>query len=119
MLTRNASLTPGPTGTSKVNANPPISPTALLLRGTRGWAKSAPRVGVGGVRPSRDTDVMGFKDRRLRHSLKDPVRGQFQVTGSYFAHPNGNSYREMLTGVVTGPGCMATAGEHLDDTAGR
>ena len=62
---------------------------------------------------------MGLKDWRERRSLRDPVRGQFEVTGQYYAHPNGNSFREMLTGVVTGPGIVATAGEHLSDTSGR
>src|SRR5207244_2018194 len=62
---------------------------------------------------------MGLKDRRTRHSMRDPVRGEFRVTGSYFAHPGSNSYRLMLTGVVTGPGLPPTAGEHLDDKSGR
>ncbi len=62
---------------------------------------------------------MGLKDWRVRHSMRDPVRGQFEVTGQYFAHPNGNSFREMLTGVVSGPGVAATAGEHLADQSGR
>ena len=66
-----------------------------------------------------DTGAMGLKDWRVRRSLRDPVRGQFEVTGRYFAHPNGSSYREMLTGVVTGPGIAPTAGEHLDDSEGR
>ncbi len=51
--------------------------------------------------------------------MRDPVRGEFRVTGSYFAHPGSNSYRLMLTGVVTGPGLPPTAGEHLDDKSGR
>jgi hypothetical protein len=62
---------------------------------------------------------MGLKDWRVRRSLRDPVRGQFEVTGRYAAHPNGSSFREMLTGVVTGPGIATTAGEHLGDTDGR
>ncbi len=51
--------------------------------------------------------------------MRDPVRGEFKVTGRYFAHPDSNSFREVLTGVVTGPGIPPTAGEHLNDTAGR
>jgi hypothetical protein len=62
---------------------------------------------------------MGFKDWRAKHSMRDPVRGQFQVTGSYDAHPSGSGFQSMLTGVVTGPGIPPTAGEHLDDHSGR
>jgi hypothetical protein len=51
--------------------------------------------------------------------MKDPVRGEFQVTGRYFAHPGSSSFREMLTGVVTGPGISPTPGEHLTDVSGR
>ena len=51
--------------------------------------------------------------------MRDPARGEFRVTGRYFAHPGSNSFREVLTGVVTGPGIPPTAGEHLTDTAGR
>ena len=66
-----------------------------------------------------DTGAMGLKDWRVRRSLRDPVQGQFQVTGRYTAHPSGSSHREMLTGVVTGPGIAPTAGEHLGDLDGR
>ena len=62
---------------------------------------------------------MDLKDWRVRHSMQDPVRGEFTVTGRYFAHPRSSSFREVLTGVVTGPGIPPTAGEHLNDTAGR
>jgi hypothetical protein len=51
--------------------------------------------------------------------MRDPVRGEFRVTDRYFAHPGSTSFREMLTGVVTGPGVAPTPGEHLTDTAGR
>jgi hypothetical protein len=62
---------------------------------------------------------MGIKDWRARHSMRDPIRGEFKVTGRYFAHPGSNSYREVLTGVVSAPGIPPTPGEHLTDTAGR
>lgn len=62
---------------------------------------------------------MGLKDWRKRRSMRDPVRGEFQVTDRYFAHPGSSSAREMLTGVVSGPGVPATPGEHLDDGTGR
>lgn len=62
---------------------------------------------------------MGLKDWRTKHSMRDPVRGQFQVTGRYDAHPNGSSFRDVLTGVVSGPGVAPTAGEHLADIDGR
>jgi len=62
---------------------------------------------------------MGLKDWRTKHSMQDPVRGEFKVTGRYFAHPHSSSMREMLTGVVTGPGIPATPGEHLTDIGGR
>ena len=51
--------------------------------------------------------------------MRDPARGEFRVTGRYFAHPGSNSFREVLTGVVTGHGIPPTAGEHLTDTAAR
>ena len=51
--------------------------------------------------------------------MRDPVRGEFRVASRYFAHPDGSSFREVLTGVVTGPGVAPTPGEHLTDTAGR
>src|SRR5436190_15625300 len=62
---------------------------------------------------------MGLKDWRLKHSMQDPVRGEFKVTDRYFAHPGSNSFREVLTGVISVPGMPPTAGEHLADTAGR
>lgn len=65
------------------------------------------------------TGGMGLKDWRKRRSMRDPVRGEFQVTDKYSARPGGSSAREMLTGVVTGPGVPATPGEHLDDGTGR
>ncbi len=51
--------------------------------------------------------------------MVDPVPGEFRVTGDYFAHPSSSSFRQMLTGVVTGPGIAPTPGEHLDDESGR
>ncbi len=51
--------------------------------------------------------------------MRDPVRGEFRVADRYFAHPGSSSFREMLTGVVTGPGVAPTPGEHLTDTDGR
>lgn len=57
---------------------------------------------------------MGFKDWRTRHSMKDPVRGEFRVTGRYPAR-GGSPHRRMLTGVVSAPGVAPTAGEHLED----
>lgn len=51
--------------------------------------------------------------------MRDPVRGEFKVTGRYYAHPHSSSFREVLTGVVTVPGMPPTPGEHLSDMAGR
>jgi hypothetical protein len=36
--------------------------------------------------------------------MKDPVRGEFRPTGSYFPHPGRVPMQEMLTGVVSAPG---------------
>lgn len=47
--------------------------------------------------------------------MKDPVRGEFRPTGSYFPHPGRTPMQEMLTGVVTAPGIGPTAGEALND----
>jgi hypothetical protein len=58
---------------------------------------------------------MGFKERRLRRSMRDPVRGEFRPTGSYFPHPGRVPMQEMLTGVVTGPGVGPVAGEAMND----
>ena len=45
--------------------------------------------------------------------MKDPVRGQFEVTDQYSAHPNGSSFQQMLTGVLTGPGLPPTRAKPL------
>ncbi|WP_216900492.1 hypothetical protein [Nocardia alni] len=58
---------------------------------------------------------MGFRERRLRRSMRDPVRGEFRPTGSYFPHPGRVPMQEMLTGVVTGPGVGPVAGEAMND----
>ena len=62
---------------------------------------------------------MGWRDRRAKHAMKDPVRGEFRVSGQYFTHPGSTPLRETLTGVVTGPGIPPTPGEHPDDHQGR
>jgi hypothetical protein len=62
---------------------------------------------------------MGWRDRRARREIKDPVRGEFRVSGQYVTHPGSTPLRETLTGVVTGPGIPPTAGEHPDDRRGR
>src|SRR5262245_14138815 len=63
---------------------------------------------------------MKWKDRRARHSMKDPVRGEFRKTGEYFPHPGRVPMQVMLTGVVTGPGIPPTPAEHLrNDFSGR
>lgn len=51
--------------------------------------------------------------------MRDPVRGEFRISGEYFAHPRNSSFRSMLTGVVSAPGVVPTPGEHLDDGSGR
>ena len=66
-----------------------------------------------------DTGAMGLRDRWARHAIKDPVRGEFRVSGQYFTHPGSTPMRETLTGVVTGPGVPPTPGEHPDDRRGR
>ncbi len=63
---------------------------------------------------------MKWKDRRTKHSMKDPVRGEFRKTGQYFPHPGRVPMQVMLTGVVTGPGIPPTPAEHLrNDLSGR
>ncbi|MBE7189215.1 hypothetical protein [Jatrophihabitans endophyticus] len=63
---------------------------------------------------------MGLKQWRQRRSMKDPVRGEFRPTGSYEAHPHMDSdFRDIMTGVVTGPGITPTAGEAIQDKRGR
>ena len=47
--------------------------------------------------------------------MRDPVRGEFRPTGSYFPHPGRVPMREMLTGVVTGPGVGPAPAEALND----
>jgi hypothetical protein len=56
---------------------------------------------------------MKWKDRRVTHSMQDPVRGEFRKTGEYFPHPGRTPMQVMLTGVVTGPGIPPTPAEHL------
>jgi hypothetical protein len=58
---------------------------------------------------------MGLKDWRARRAIKDPVRGEFRPSGSYFPHPDRVPIQEMLIGVVTAPGIEPTAGEALND----
>jgi hypothetical protein len=63
---------------------------------------------------------MKWKDRRVKHSMKDPVRGEFRKTGEYFPHPGRVPMQVMLTGVVSGPGIAPTPAEHLrNDFSGR
>ena len=50
--------------------------------------------------------------------MKDPVRGEFRPTGSYFPHPGRVPMQEMLTGVVSAPGVPPAPGEALNDLAG-
>ena len=50
--------------------------------------------------------------------MRDPVRGEFRPTGSYFPHPASSNIQEMLTGVVSGPGIAPVAGEVLNDLKG-
>jgi hypothetical protein len=54
-----------------------------------------------------------------RRALKEPVRGEFRVTGQYFARPGSTPMQETLTGVLTGPGIAPTPGEHVDNGHGR
>jgi hypothetical protein len=58
---------------------------------------------------------MGLKDWRSRRAIKDPVRGEFRPSGSYFPQPGRVPVQEMLIGVVTAPGIEPTAGEALND----
>jgi len=63
---------------------------------------------------------MKWKDRRVEHSMKDPVRGEFRKTGEYFPHPGRVPMQVMLTGVVSGPGIPPTPAEHMrNDFSGR
>lgn len=63
---------------------------------------------------------MKWKDRRVTHAMKDPVRGEFRKTGEYFPHPGRTPMQVMLTGVVTAPGIPPTPAEHLrNDLSGR
>jgi hypothetical protein len=63
---------------------------------------------------------MKWKDRMVKHSMKDPVRGEFHKTGEYFPHPGRVPMQVMLTGVVSGPGIPPTPAEHLrNDFSGR
>ena len=65
----------------------------------------------------RQVEIVGnLADRpEGRGALGRPGRGGF----AGFAHPGSNSFREVLTGVISVPGMPPTAGEHLADTAGR
>ena len=58
---------------------------------------------------------MGLKDWRSRRAIKDPVRGEFRPSGSYFPQPARVPIQEMLIGVVTAPGIEPTAGEAPND----
>lgn len=63
---------------------------------------------------------MKWKDRRVEHAMKDPVRGEFRKTGEYFPHPGRTPMQVMLTGVVSGEGIPPTPAEHLrNDLSGR
>jgi hypothetical protein len=45
----------------------------------------------------------GLKDWRVKHSMRDPVRGELKVTGRYFAHPGSDAQRRAA---VTAPGIV-------------
>lgn len=51
--------------------------------------------------------------------MQDPVRGEFRASGTYSPHPNSNSFLQMMTGVVFGPGIEPTPGEAMHDTDGK
>ncbi len=61
---------------------------------------------------------MGLKEWRARRAMKDPVRGEFRPSGSYFPHPGRVPMQEMMTGVVLAPGVPPTPAEALNDLAG-
>jgi hypothetical protein len=56
---------------------------------------------------------MSFRDRRVRRSMTDPVRGTFTKVSDYFPHPGRTPMQTMLTGYVEAPGVPRTSTELL------